>query len=159
MLPPGNGNWQLIYSNWVMISSRFWIHPPLTGIGRRGGRNGGKCNKDRRAMRDMIGQHCHVMSKSQWEHAIASARALLLKGKAQFSWPPCSNTLFCKQGKYIYQFKKRLIWTSWYKEVNRTGVSTSVRIPCINIRNELALKFCNLIEFYFPSHFPRPLHI
>ncbi len=33
-------------------------------------------------------------------------REPLLKGKAQYGWPPHENSLFCKKGKYLFSFEK-----------------------------------------------------
>jgi hypothetical protein len=40
---------------------------------------------------------------------------------------PC----FVKKKKKINQFKKQLTGICWYKEVNRTDPSISVRVPCL----------------------------
>jgi hypothetical protein len=61
------------------------------------------------------------------------AREALLKGKAQYSWPPYSDRLFSKKGKLNFKIK-----SSWSKLVG-TRRSTvpilplSFRIPCCGI--------------------------
>jgi hypothetical protein len=63
---------------------------------------------------------------------VTSTREHYLNGKAQYSWPPNCGSLFCKKVKKYFQYKNDLIQTSWYKEVNRTEPSPSVRVPCFN---------------------------
>ncbi len=36
-------------------------------------------------------------------------KELLMKGKAQYGWPPHKDRFFCKKGKIIFKYEKQLI--------------------------------------------------
>jgi hypothetical protein len=38
--------------------------------------------------------------------------------------------VFCSKGEYCFLYKNKQIYTIWYKEVNRTKLSLSARVPC-----------------------------
>jgi hypothetical protein len=55
------------------------------------------------------------------------ARDHYLKGKAQYSIPPHLGSLSCE--KRMYATSKAVAQNSWYKEVNCTSPSHSIRVP------------------------------
>ncbi len=64
------------------------------------------------------------------EKRISMARENFMKGKAQYSSPPCTN-LFRSAPFYIEIIIYIFIKTSWLnEEVNRTEPSLSISIPC-----------------------------
>ncbi len=59
--------------------------------------------------------------KRSWSELVSAWRSTVLKGKAQYGWPPHQGSLFCKKSINTNQV---------YKEVNCTEPSPSVRLPC-----------------------------
>jgi hypothetical protein len=53
----------------------------------------------------------------------------LNEGESQYHISPLQDSLFCKKSEEI-RYKQELIQTSWYKVVNCTLPSLSIRIPC-----------------------------
>ncbi len=53
-------------------------------------------------------------------------REPLLKGKAQYNWPPCLDQLVMVS-QTLFTYLQNL------KEVNRTESSPSISVPCLNI--------------------------
>jgi hypothetical protein len=65
-------------------------------------------------------------------------KELFQKGKAQYGWPPCQDSLFVKRKK-IFLHKRHLIWTNKYKEAHHTVPSPLVRLPWMTCQCVFAL--------------------
>jgi len=64
----------------------------------------------------------------------------LLKGRVSTLDLLIKIGCFVKKRNIHFQYQKQLIWTSYFKELNRAYSSPSVRIPCIKLNTNCCYK-------------------